>query len=296
MVERIRAEGVLHCGAAERPGFAVIDPIQGPQGVAMELCRAVAIAVLGPSGRVTFSLYEAPQTYDGVRQGRDALAFLTGGEIAEQGLAGAVVPGPTAFISTIGVMVPATSPARHLAELSGTTVCLMIGSTAQRALERIAASLHLAITRLPFEEDVEMLDAYNTGRCGAVVGEATYLAEMRQNAGVRRLESRLLPETLAAEPILAATPQTDGSWAADVAWVLAALLLDDAPRDSWTGGKESLPAQNPPGLRSTWRADVAASLGSYGAIIHRNLTDRLGLAPGPNALWPAGLLLPPAVH
>jgi general L-amino acid transport system substrate-binding protein len=296
VIERIRAEGVLHCGAAERPGFAEIAPDSGAKGVAVELCRAVAVAVLGPSGRVSFSLYEAPRTYDGVRQGSDALAFLTGGEIAEQSLAGAVLPGPNVFVSTIGVMVPAVSKARRLGDLSGETVCLMIGSAAQRALDHAAAALHLGIARLPFEEDVEMLDAYNAGRCDAVVGEATYLADMRQNPGVRRLESRLLPETLSADPIMAATPQDDGAWAADVAWVIDALLLADARDNTWTGVRESLPAQVPPGLRAGWRADVAASAGSYGAIIRRNLSEELGLAPGPNALWPAGLLLPPAVR
>jgi hypothetical protein len=51
-----------------------------------------------------------------------------------------------------------------------------------------------------------------------------------------------------------------------------------------------------PELRPGWRADVTAAVGSYGAIIRRNLTERLGLASGPNAVWPAGLLLPPAVR
>jgi hypothetical protein len=119
---------------------------------------------------------------------------------------------------------------------------------------------------------------------------------MRQNPGERRQASRLLPETLAADPIIAATPQSDGAFAADVAWIVAALMLADPRRDGWSGEAEALPAAHPPDLRPAWRDEVAAALGSYGAIVHRNLTDRLGLAPGPNAVWPAGTLLPPAVR
>ncbi len=296
-IDRIRAEGTLHCGAVERPGIAEVSPTGGAIGVAVDLCRAVAIAVLGPSGRVSFALYEAPHSYDGVRAGRDALAFLTGGEIAAQDLGRFVVPGPTVLVSTIGIMVPEASPVRRLDDLTGQTVCLMIGSPGQRALESAVARLHLEISRLAFEEDVEMLDAYNVGKCGAVAGEATYLADIRRNSGVRHLASRLLPEILAANPIIAVTPQADGAWAADVAWVIDALLLSDAPADAWAAkAADGLPAQHPAGLRPAWRAEVSAAVGSYGAIVRRDLTDRLGLAPGPNALWPSGLLLPPSVR
>ncbi|HEY2618439.1 MAG TPA: hypothetical protein VGI78_13955 [Acetobacteraceae bacterium] len=292
--DRIRAEGVVRCGAVERPGVAEAPPEGAPFGVTVDVCRAIAIAVLGPSARVTFNVYEAPQSFDGVRQGSDAVAFLTGGEIAEQNLAGFVVPGPTVLVSTIAVMVPQPSPVQRLADLSGQTVCLMIGSRAQRALESAVGSLHLAISRLTFEEDVEMLDAYDVGSCGAAVGETTYLADMRLNPGVRRLASRLLPDLLAPDPVIAVTPRSDGAWAATVAWVIGALLSADAPADAWTSNASS--ALRIAGLRSGWRDDVIAAVGSYGAIVRRNLTDRLGLPAGPNALWPAGVLLPPAIR
>jgi general L-amino acid transport system substrate-binding protein len=295
--DRIRADGIVRCGAAERPGIAEISPTGAILGVTIEICRAIAVAVLGPSGRVSFSIYASPHDFDSVRQGSDDVAFLTGSEIAASNLADVVTPGPTVLVNTIAVMVPETSPVHRLANLSGQSVCLMIGSRAQRALESAAGMLHLAISRLAFEEDVEMLDAYNVGSCGAAVGEATYLADMRRNPGVRRLASRLLPGMLAADPIIAVTPRADGAWSAAVAWVIDALLLADAPTDAWTAEPDdALPARHLPELRPGWRAEVAAAVGSYGAIIRRNLTQRLGLAPGPNALWPSGILLPSAVR
>jgi len=297
MIERIRADGVLHCGAVERVGIAEAPPQGGAIGIAVDVCRALAVAVLGTGGRVSFSFYEAPHSFDPLRRGSDELAFLTGSEIAEQDLGAVVLPGPTIAISPVAVMVPDASPVRRLADLSGQTVCVMIGSWGQRALEAAVGSLHLSIVRLAFSEDVEMLDAYNAARCGAVVGEAGYVAGIRQMPGVRRLVSRLLPETLAADPVIAVTSQADGAWAARVAFVFDALLLADAPAGAWqSAGRDALPAQRLSGLRPAWPEDVAAAVGSYAAIVRNNLTDRLGLAPGPNALWPAGLLLPPAVR
>jgi general L-amino acid transport system substrate-binding protein len=288
ILDRVRAEQSLHCGAVARPGMAEAEG--GPKGALVDVCRAIAIAVLGPSARVFFSIYQSSKSFDGVRQGADEIAFLSGGEIAEQGVAPFIIPGLTVLISVVGVMVPDTSPVRQLADLEGQTVCLMIGSRAQRALESAAATQHFALSRLGFEEDVELLDAYNAGNCGAVVGETTYLAEMRQAPGIRQLVSRLLPDVLAPDPIIATTPRSDGDWSATVGWVIDALLLADASADRWGG---SAPVGE---LRPDWQTDVAAAVGSYGSIIRRNLTVRLGLPPGANALWPAGMLLPPSIR
>src|SRR5580658_2427680 len=134
-VERIRAEGVLRCGAVERMGIADAPP-EGPAaggvvGIAVDVCRALAVAVLGPGGRVAFSLYDAPHSFDALRGGADELGLLTGSEIAEQNLGAGVVPGPTIASSPVAVMVPDASPVHRLADLSGQTVCVMIGSAPQ---------------------------------------------------------------------------------------------------------------------------------------------------------------------
>ena len=47
-----------------------------------------------------------------------------------------------------------------------------------------------------------------------------------------------------------------------------------------------------------WLLVQVAKVGwiGYAAITRRNLTERLGLPSGPNALWPTGLLLPLSVR
>ena len=297
VLDRVRAGGIVRCGAGERPGFAWAGADGRIAGLAVDLCRAVAIAVLGPQGRVGFRLFGAARDYDAVRDGADDLVFLSGTEIVEEGLAPRVLPGPTVFIEALALMVPEASAPRRLEDLAGASVCFMVGSGAQRALEAAAEHQHLSFARLGFQENAEMLDAYDVQRCRAVAGEATQLAAMRLDGGVNHLASRILPQPLALYPVLAATGTGDGQWSALIAWVMDALVLADAPRTAWRApGAAALPLPATAlGLREHWRDEVTTTLGTYGDMVRRNLGEgsALKLPPGPNAPWPAGLLLPP---
>ena len=294
VLDRVRAEGVVRCGAGERPGFAWAGADGRINGLAVDLCRAVAIAVLGPESRVGLRLYGSSRDYDSVRSGADDLFFLSGTEIAEETLAPSVLLGPTVFIEALSLMVPEASSANRLADLAGVPVCFVAGSGAQRALEAAAGRQHVSFARLGFQESDEMLDAYDVQRCRAVAGEATQLARMRLDGGVNHLASRILPQPLALYPVVAATGTNDAQWSALVAWVVDALVLADAPQSAWYADPLPLPAAAL-GLHEHWREGIAAALGTYATILRRNLGEDsvLKLSPGPNALWPAGLLMPP---
>jgi len=186
-LDHIRASNTLACAAETRPGFAEADDDGTIKGLAVDLCRAVAIAVLGPSGTVHMTLPDSDLEYADIAKGSADLVFLSPTATEEHGLEASLIPGPTVFIDPITAMVPANAPDT----LAGKTICLMIGTQAQRAVETRLSGLTPPITRLPFREDVEMLDAYNVGRCDAVVDDATRLADMRQQTGINHPGRRL---------------------------------------------------------------------------------------------------------
>lgn len=278
---RIRDTHLLRCAAETRPGFADTDGAE-VDGLAVALCRAVALAVLGPEARVEVDLPETDEAFDAIRHGARDIALLSPRTVQAHALAGALVPGPAVFLDPVQVMVPRTSQITTTADLAGRALCLIIASKGQAGFEATLGRGGLAVARLGFREDVEMLDAYNVGRCDAVVDLATRLAEMRRQPGLNKLQSRLLQPPLAIDPILALTPATDASWAATVGWLLHALLADQVTTPI------------PPDLRPHWRADVAATLGSYADMLARTVGGKsdLGLPIWPNAPWPIGLLLP----
>ena len=298
-LERIRAENVVRCGAELRPGFAAGGE-DGATGLAIDLCRSAAIAVLGPRGRIEFRILDGTAPFDAVRQGKLDLVFLSSGAIAEEKLAATILPGPPAFIDRWVLMVPDNSDIHRVEDLNGKTVCFMIATPAQRALETALDRSGTSVGRIGFEEDVEMQDAYNVGRCQAVVGEATAMAGMRQDGGVNRLRSRMIDPPLALDPIRAATSLEDAQWAATVAWLMHGLVSIGTRHSGWQGAVTPLDdtAARSLGLRDHWQDDITKALGTYPDMLRRHFGQGSGrdLDPGPNAPWPAGLMLPPLVE
>ena len=54
VIDHVKARGVVRCGGVERPGLAVPDGRGRCKGLEVDVCRAVASAVLGdPAHRVS---------------------------------------------------------------------------------------------------------------------------------------------------------------------------------------------------------------------------------------------------
>jgi general L-amino acid transport system substrate-binding protein len=288
VVERIKTESVLGCGSAERPGLAEPDlsaRSSAWRGLNVEMCRAIAIAVLGPAGRFAFHHYETPKDYDAVSQGTDVVFFLTASEIIAQNLTGKLIPGPAVFYETHALMVKADSAAQRLEDLKGARICFITGDGAQRSLESFFEAKQLPFFRLAFSEEDEMRDAYRAGRCDAVAEEATALARLRSQDALKG--DRILPQPLAVFPVLVCTAIADGKWAAIVAWTIHTLLRADIREGSWRAdGAKALSIDGADlGLDPDWQKRLIDTLGAYGEIYRRTLGDQsvYGLARGLNA-------------
>jgi general L-amino acid transport system substrate-binding protein len=275
VVARVQARGAVRCGSVERPGIAQSDGTGQWRGLAVDICRAVAAAVLGSAQRFEYHSYETGTDYERVRSHADDLYFLTGREIVEGKLIGALLPGPTVFIASDGAMVPATSPVQHLADLAGKGVCFMIADPAEQALGAYFAKANLPWFRHPYSEHGEMEDAYAVQRCAAVAAERTELARIRLLPGQTQLRSRILPEPLNAFPLIAATSTADGRWSAIVAWTIHTLVDAERPESDWmAGGARALPIPAADlGLATDWQSRVLQATGHYGQIYARNLGD-----------------------
>lgn len=298
VIERVKARSVVRCGSVERPGLASADGHGRWRGLNVDVCRAIAVAVLGSPDRIDYHVYETPKQFDAVRNQEDDVYFLTGSEIDEQKLAGKVVPGPTIFVETDTVMVPSSSAAHNVCDLTGKTICFMIGSLTERSINAYFDTLHKNWLRMPYSEDGEMNDAYNVQRCNAIAGEITTLAATRVDRGVNRLSSRLLQEPLSVFPVMAATGTNDAQWSAIVAWTVDTLISAERPETRWyAGGAGAMPVAAPElGLDKGWQRRVLETVGNYGDIFERHLGkgSQLKLDRGLNAnQFSGGLLLSP---
>ena len=298
VTERVKARGVVRCGSVERPGLARSVGQGRWTGFNVDICRAIAVAVLGSADRIQYHGYETPKDFDAVRHQQDDVYFLTGSEIDEQNLAGKVVPGPTVFVESQAVMVASTSTVRHVSDLAKDSICFLIGSSAERSLGAYFGAIHQNWLRRAFSEDGEMLDAYNVQNCHAIAGEISTLATLRLESGAKRLSSRILPEPLTVFPVIAATGTNDGQWSAIVAWTVHTLVSAERPETRWYAGSAgAMPVAAPElGLDKNWQRRVLAAVGNYGDIFERHLGRRspLGLDSGLNAnQLDGGFLLSP---
>ncbi len=297
-LDRVKASGTIRCGAVVRPGLLDQKAEGTPSGLLVDLCRAIGVAAAGSAVTVRVTAYDSDNSYDEVRAGRDDVFFLSGGEIVEQNLAGFVVPGPPAFHQTIAVMVAGASAAQRPDDLANQSICFLQGDASHHRLEAYFAAKRLPFIRMGHQEEDEMHDAFDSGQCHAMVGEATKLAAVRLEGGTNRRSGRILAEPLASFPIFVATGPGDGAWSALAFWTVDMLIDADRPKRDWAaGGLDSLPIDAPAlGLAKGWRETVLAATGDYAEIFRRNIGDAspLDLPLGPNALaGEGGLMAPP---
>ncbi len=279
IAELVKARGFVRCGSVERPGLASAGGNGRWTGLEVDICRAVAAAVLGAPERIEFHKYETPKDFDAVRNQQDDIYFLTGSEIAKQKLAGKVLPGPTVFVESHAVMAPVNSAAQHVDDLAGNGICFNVGSPVERTLNAYFDTIHKKWVRRGFNEEGEMNDAYNVQSCHAVAGEITTLASVRLDPGVNHLSSRILPETLAVFPVMAVTGTGDAQWSSIVAWTVHTLVSAERPETRWyAGGAGAMPiAATELGLDKDWQHRVLTAVGNYGDIFERNLGKGSGL-------------------
>jgi general L-amino acid transport system substrate-binding protein len=279
VLDDIRAHGALQCGGVERPGLIAIESDAKAFGLELDLCRALAFVVLGPQGRLQFRRYDSEKAWNEERDHLDDVSFLTAKEMIDNKLVGKLIPGQTVFLESRAVMVHKESPFQRLNDLAGHSICFYTGRREASNLDSWFAAHNLDYIRMPFTEDGEMNDSFSVYHCEAVAGEITTLADTRAAGGPPLEGARLLPETLAAFPIVAATPVNDGEWAAIVAWTIDTLMRADSKETKWNlGGVNSLRINAPElGLAAGWQKSLIDTIGTYGDLYEKDLGEKSGL-------------------
>ncbi len=312
---QVRQRGTLVCGInGQLPGFSSLAADGRYAGFDVELCRAVAAAVLADPARVELRLLSSNDRFTAVASGdvdllsRNTTVNLSRDAPGGNGLAFA----PILFYDGGAVLVPAASGIRRLADLAGRPVCVVSGSTNEAVLADRLGSLGLRAVPLRYRNADETFAAYLSGRCTAVTSDRSGLAA-RRTLFPDPAAHRLLPEALSKEPMAAASRQADPLWADAVRWSLYALVeaeelgITRANLAAVTARARSDPRQarlrrflgiegelgRSLGLPADFAARAVAAVGNYGELFERTLGSGspLGLERGLNRLWSRGGLL-----
>lgn len=305
----IRARGALRCGIwPEVNGFAVERPDGGFAGFDIDLCRAIAAAILGGDARVEF--VRVANAGEFLAHDDVDLAIRRLSRTPSREASGEWSFGPATFHDGQTFLVPKSSGITSVAQLAGQRVCVLDRERHPRIVRDHFRQRGQSVSLLLVEDDAQAESALRDHRCRAYSADLSWLAAAR--AAMRDgADFALLPEFISSEPLAPLMRARDGALAQRVRCTVWALLAaeehgidaavlshpDAAPGVAATFGASALlrDAQAGPCAAmgdGALRAAVSAA-GNYGEIYERNLGAQtvLRLERGPNRLERDGGLL-----
>ena len=301
-LERVRERGMLVCATgSDTPGFGFVDEGGNNVGFDLDLCRAVAAAVLGDPAAVEFRIVDPAERGPVLQAGEvDMLSTVTTWTSSRDAQWGNFTQ--TMFYDGQGFMVKKELGVDSALQLQNASVCVTQGTTTELNLQDFSNEAGLNMAAVTFEDSEAALESYRTGQCDAFTTDRSALSSLL-SAFPDPGGHVILPDTISEEPLGPVVPHGDEQWYDVVKTVMAILIyaeafgigMDNVP-SAKTGapeidrvfGLEGSFAQESLGLSRTVAQDVIRGVGNYGEIYDRHLgPGGIGLPRegGRNALW-----------
>ena len=224
----IKASRHLDCGTVQNADDWNGQDIHGDlSALGGEICRAVAVAILGNSEGLSIHTYPAEP---------EALAALKAGEIQ---LAVGISPsatvatqfevgfGPPVFYDSQRILVAKQSGIADLPGLRDQVICALDMSAPERTLRDELTARNISYALQSHSEQGELDAAVAVRRC-AGTGMESRLAQSRANFHARTSDFVFLPERLALAPVVPAYPDKDRAFGRIVDWTISALIEAEA--------------------------------------------------------------------
>ncbi len=301
-LQTVQDRGHVICASRnDVPGYGSLDDAGNNVGFDIDLCRALAAAVLGDSNAIEIRLITAADRGPTIQSGEvDMLVRTVTWTTSRDAQWGNYAQ--TMFYDGQGFMVRKDLGLSSAYDLTGASVCVTQGTTTELNLQDFSNQNSLDLTPLTFEDTDAVVAAYEGGQCDAFTNDRSQLAALG-TALADRSAHVILPETISEEPLGPVVPHGDDQWFDIVKTVMGILVYAEAygvtsgsVPTSATGdtkvdrlfGLEGSYGQESLGLSATAAQDVVRSVGNYGEIYDRNLGPGgidLPRENGRNALW-----------
>jgi general L-amino acid transport system substrate-binding protein len=309
-LDSVKARGQVICGVnAGLAGFSAADSAGKWSGLDVDVCRAVAAAVLGDGEKVKYVPLNAQQRFTALQSGEvDVLPRNTTFTLTRDASLGLNITVPN-YYDGQGFMVPVKSKIKSAKQLKGQSVCVQSGTTTEKNLTDFSKANALGIKPVVFEKLEAAENAYFTGRCIAYTTDASGLASTRNKVAKNPKDHVILPDLISKEPLGPMVRRGDDEWFAIVKWVMYGMLeaeeygvtqanveqmkssTDPVVQRLLGGGNEDTGKLL--GLDKEWLARAIKTTGNYGECFERNVgpNSPLGLPRGLNNLWNKGGLM-----
>jgi general L-amino acid transport system substrate-binding protein len=288
VLDTVKQRGVLHCGTDNAsPGFGYLNTKTGEmEGLDVDLCRAVAAAVLGDAKKVKFVVVTDKSRFNAVQTNQVDVVFAH--TTVKPGRESAITVDflPIYFYDGNGVMVKGNK-VKSVKELNGATICTTQGSATEQTLAGyVKAQGWSSSTKVLTYENLEKLfAAVDSGRCNAMSTDRSALATWKANAP-NPADYTILPETLDKSPFAGFTVANDSRWRNALRWIVYASFQAEESKITSKELDMALKSADPfvqkflgvngsfgPdfGLPADFVAKVIRQVGNFGEIYERNL-------------------------
>jgi general L-amino acid transport system substrate-binding protein len=310
-LDAVKQRGSVKCGVTNGlAGFSAPDGKGNWSGLDVDICRAVAAAVLGDAKKVEFVPLNAQQRFSALQAGEiDILARDTTWTLTRDASLGLHFTTIT-YYDGQGFLVPKKLNVTSAKQLKGATICTQSGTSNEKNAADWFRAQNVPVKTLVFESFEASFKAFFSGRCQAFTTDVSTLAGLRDKQAANPGDYVILPETISKSPLAPAVRRGDDQWFAIVKWVPNALVeaeelgitqanagqlktgsKDPAVQRLLGGGGEDLGKLL--GLDQSWALRAIQAVGNYGEIFDRNVGPKsaLRLPRGLNNLWNKGGLM-----
>jgi general L-amino acid transport system substrate-binding protein len=306
-LDAVKQRGTLVCGVSEGiPGFSAPTDT-GWAGFDVDLCRALAAAVLGDAGKVRYVSLTANDRFAALQSASiDVLSRNSTWTMSREIELKLVFPTITYFDGQ-GFLIRKTTTASSALELDNAKVCVQSGTTTELNLVDYFRANNMRLERITFPTAPEAAKAYDAGRCDVFTSDVSQLHAER--LGLAKPDDHvILPDVISKEPLGPAVRQGDEQWADIVKWTVFAMInAEELGVSSRTIDQAALSAKpeikrlvgtdgnfgEQMGLTKDWAVRIVRQVGNYGEVFERNVGtgSRLGIPRGLNHLWTTGGIL-----
>jgi general L-amino acid transport system substrate-binding protein len=310
----VKKAGYIKCGVSTGiPGFSNPDRQGNWSGLDVDICRALAAAVLGSADKVRYIPLTPKDRFNALQSAEiDVLSRVTTWTHSRDTTLDIIFAG-VSFYDGQGFMVSSESGIKSPAELKGAAICVQSGTTSAQNLADYFREIELSYQPVTFSSSDQAFNAFKAGGCNAVTADLSQLYAQRTKLDDPASAS-ILAAVISKEPLGPAVRQDDMQWYNIVKWTLFTLVnaeelgvnstnVDELKKSKKPVIQRMLGVNSdtgaPMGLEADWAYRLIKQVGNYQEIFDRNVgkDSKLNIDRGLNSLWNKGgiLFAPPLI-
>jgi len=309
VMDAIRARGVLNCGINTGvAGFALPDSRGEWQGLDVDLCRGLAVAIFNDASKLRFIPLSASTRFTALGAGEVDVLFRGSTQTMLRDTTLGLRHVTTYFFDGHGFMVRNSLGVSRVREMNGATICLIQGTTNEQVTADYFRSVNVPFRPVVFERTDQAAAALQAGRCDSFGTDASQLAAVRSTMQNPR-DWTVLPERFSKEPYGAYVRRGDDDWYDVVRWFTTSIIEAEEQGITRANAEEQRRTSTNPNTRRllgvtpelgqslrldpAWAYNVIRAIGNYGELYERTMGEStpVALPRGPNNLWTNGGLM-----